>query len=119
MSNIFEEIQNLAKSDDSKMYIELSDGTIEELKPGMVNGRVFYKTSKNELNRLLFNKERVGLEEIKSLNEIDFSKLKEDLVKLLYTNLSYPLKKQAVTEIPEIITKYDLKEISSRKKKEE
>jgi len=116
-NNLFSHIEKLASETDEQYYIQDEEGNLSAIAPGKV-GKIVLKSSKTDLYNLIFSKSRIGLDEIKELESIDFVALKEILISLIYENLSYKLKKEAKSEIPEIIKKYNLKEINDRNKKE-
>jgi hypothetical protein len=114
--NIFEEIKLLAESSEEQLFIQDENGNLSTIVPGKV-GKIVKVSSKGDLYTLIFDKERIGLEEIKSIETVDFNGLKEDLIKLFYDNLNYKLKKEAQVELIDLIEKYNLKKLQERKSK--
>jgi hypothetical protein len=115
-TNIFEEIKSLSENSEEQLFIQDENGNLSSITAGKV-GKIVKISSKGELYSLIFDKERIGLEEIKSIESVDFDSLKKDLITLFYDNLNYKLKKEAQTELKDLIQKYDLKELQERKRK--
>ncbi len=114
--NLFSHIEILASEKDEQYYIQDEEGNLSPIAPGKI-GKVILKSNKSDLYDLIFSKTRIGLEEIKDLESVDFVSLKGTLISLIYENLNYKLKKEAKSEIADIIKKYNLKEINERSKK--
>jgi hypothetical protein len=94
--------QWMVKGDDGELY------HLDE----KVSGMPVLVTAKHEVYRLLFSKERAGINDFKLLISTY-----ENLISFVWENFAYKVKTDNQKELADIIEKYGLKKVKTREKK--
>jgi hypothetical protein len=118
-NSLIGQLEEILNQDDSTEIVfiaedgnEISiDEAIKQKTKGTIVERKFSK--KEELSRLLFNKERMGIEDLLTAIETF-----EGTIKTLWEDSGYAFKSKNYEHLKDILIKYQVKEITKREKKQ-
>jgi hypothetical protein len=108
--NLLDSLSDLLSMEDQWM-IKGEDGEYYHLDEG-VKGLPVLVSSKHKIYKLLFSKERAGINDFKLLVNTY-----ENLITFVWENFNYKMKVDSQKELSEIIEKYGLKKVKTREKK--